>query len=188
MRAYIVRHGETLFNVKGLKQGWCDSPLTQKGIEQAKEVREKLKDIEFTEAYSSTSERAMDTLDLIVENRNIPKKALKGLKEINFGDMEGQPETKVHKELGYSNDDLVQFGGESCKEACQRFSAALKEISKNQDGNVLIVSHGGVMINLMLAVNKEVFLTWTKEGHPMPNCTVLVMDIGENSIDFIERL
>lgn len=188
MRAYIVRHGETLFNTKGLKQGWCDSPLTLKGVEQAKITKEKLKDIEFEYAYSSTSERAMDTLDLIIEDSLVSKKALKGLKEINFGQMEGQPEAYVHKELGYSNEDLAQFGAETPQEACKRFIQTLKQISRDHEGNVLIVCHGGIMINLMLEVNKDVFLSWTKQGHPMPNCTVLVMDIDENTMNFIERL
>lgn len=188
MRAYIVRHGETLFNTKGLKQGWCDSPLTDKGIEQAKQTREKLKNIQFESAYSSTSERAVDTLDIVVGKRAISKTALKGLKEINFGEMEGQPEKYVHKERHFSNDDLVQFGAESTTEACDRFLNTLMDISKNHEGNVLIVSHGGVMINMMIRVNEELLHSWGKQGHPMPNCTVLVMDIDENSINFIERL
>lgn len=40
---YLVRHGETLFNKRRKIQGWCDSPLTPLGIQQAKEVKEKLK-------------------------------------------------------------------------------------------------------------------------------------------------
>ena len=39
---YIVRHGETMFNVKGRIQGWCDSPLTKLGVSQAKELGKKL--------------------------------------------------------------------------------------------------------------------------------------------------
>lgn len=189
MRAYIVRHGETLFNTKGLKQGWCDSPLTEKGIDQAKQVKEKLKDIDFEYAYSSTSERAMDTLDIITEGRTIEKKALKGLKEINFGTMEGEPEKEVHKDGMHDNDALVKFGAELTADARDRVMNALSKISKDHDGNVLVVSHGGVMINMMLKINKEVFISWVKQGgHPMPNCCVLVMDIEGDSFSFIERI
>ena len=45
VRFYYVRHGQTLFNEIGKMQGWCDSPLTQKGIEDAHRAREALKDI-----------------------------------------------------------------------------------------------------------------------------------------------
>ena len=54
---YLMRHGETLFNQRRKIQGWCDSPLTKKGIEQAKKARELLKDIHFDHCYSSTAER-----------------------------------------------------------------------------------------------------------------------------------
>lgn len=47
MRAYIVRHGQTLFNVKKIIQGWCDSPLTKTGIQQAIEAGKKLENVDF---------------------------------------------------------------------------------------------------------------------------------------------
>lgn len=59
---YIVRHGQTLFNVKGIIQGFSDSPLTQEGLEQAQKMAEKLKAEDFCFGASSTSERARDTL------------------------------------------------------------------------------------------------------------------------------
>ena len=60
---YLMRHGETLFNVRRKIQGWCDSPLTENGVKQAKAVREILKDIPFDHYYSSTAERCCDTLE-----------------------------------------------------------------------------------------------------------------------------
>ena len=67
-KLYMMRHGQTLFNVLKRKQGWCDSPLTELGIEQAKRAGEELRErgITFDHAYSSTSERACDTLELVV--------------------------------------------------------------------------------------------------------------------------
>ena len=52
---YLMRHGQTLFNVRRKIQGWCDSPLTQTGIQQAKIAGEyfKRKNIVFDHAYSS---------------------------------------------------------------------------------------------------------------------------------------
>ena len=46
-RFYIIRHGETMFNVKGRIQGWCDSPLTDLGVSQAKELGKALKNHPF---------------------------------------------------------------------------------------------------------------------------------------------
>lgn len=38
---YLTRHGETIWNTKKLMQGWKDSPLTDKGIKQAKQLASK---------------------------------------------------------------------------------------------------------------------------------------------------
>ena len=86
---YYVRHGKTLFNELGRMQGYCDSPLTERGIEIAKEAREELKDIDFDKAYCSTSERCVDTASIVLEGRDIPIIYTKGLKEMNFGTYEG---------------------------------------------------------------------------------------------------
>ena len=59
---YMMRHGQTLFNVRRRIQGSCDSPLTELGIKQAEAARELIKDIPFDHYYSSTAERASDTL------------------------------------------------------------------------------------------------------------------------------
>ena len=62
-----MRHGQTLFNVRHKIQGWCDSPLTKEGISQAQIVKSYFQDnnITFDHAYSSTSERCCDTLEII---------------------------------------------------------------------------------------------------------------------------
>lgn len=66
---YLMRHGQTLFNVQHKIQGWCDAPLTELGINQAKIAGQYFKDhhITFDHAYSSTSERACDTLEYVTD-------------------------------------------------------------------------------------------------------------------------
>lgn len=62
---YLMRHGETLFNQRRKIQGWCDSPLTDNGIEQAKAAKKILQNVQFDHCYSSTAERCCDTLELV---------------------------------------------------------------------------------------------------------------------------
>ena len=64
---YLMRHGQTLFNLQHKIQGWCDAPLTELGIKQAQIASQYFKDnnIVFDHAYSSTSERACDTLEIV---------------------------------------------------------------------------------------------------------------------------
>ena len=139
---YMMRHGETLFNKQKKIQGWCDAPLTELGIEQAKHAYEffEKRGITFTNAYSSTSERACDTLE-IATNYKMDYKRVKGLKEWNFGAFEGKDEL-LNPKLPYG-DFFKAYGGESEMEVRERVVRTVKEIM-DQDGHecVLMVSHG----------------------------------------------
>ena len=68
---YLVRHGQTLFNVHHKIQGTCDSPLTELGRAQATAVRQYFlqKEISFDAAFCSKQERASDTLEIITDNQ-----------------------------------------------------------------------------------------------------------------------
>ena len=91
---YFVRHGETLFNVQKRMQGLSDAPLTEEGIKVAEDLARGLHDIPFSAAYSSSSGRAVDTADTVLEGRNMILKTDKRLRELNFGDLEGAYRTE----------------------------------------------------------------------------------------------
>lgn len=144
---YLVRHGQTLFNVRKKIQGWCDSPLTQLGIQQAKAVGDYFhsQGITFDQAYASTSERCCDTLEYIT---NMPYKRLKGLKEWNFGRFEGESED-LNPPLPYG-DFFVKYGGESQEDVQNRMAKTLQDMmSQENHQNVLVVSHGASIRNFL---------------------------------------
>jgi broad specificity phosphatase PhoE len=122
---YLMRHGQTLFNKRRKVQGWCDSPLTELGIKQADTAAKYFKEhnIVFDHAYSSTSERACDTLEIVTD---MPYTRVKGLKEWNFGRFEGESED-LNPPLPY-DDFFVKFGGEDQKELQQRIVTTLQKI------------------------------------------------------------
>lgn len=91
---YLMRHGQTLFNVRRKIQGACDSSLTELGRKQAEVAGEYFKNIPLDHAYCSTSERSSDTLEIILNNR-LPYTRLKGLKEMNYGSFEGESEDLI---------------------------------------------------------------------------------------------
>lgn len=66
---YVVRHGQTLFNVMGKVQGWCDTPLTDEGVCGAESLGRGLADVEIAAAFSSDSGRARQTLDVLLASR-----------------------------------------------------------------------------------------------------------------------
>ncbi len=55
---YVVRHGQTKWNVERRFQGWLDSPLTENGVKCAADLRDQLSHIQFDACYASTSPRA----------------------------------------------------------------------------------------------------------------------------------
>ncbi len=186
MKLYIVRHGETLFNYKHLVQGWCDSPLTEKGVMQAKYVGYGLKDIPFGHAFCSTSERTFDTARNIIGDRNISLVQRKDLKEMHFGTIEGDVMSDVFMECMRNEGGFSKFGGETIKEAGERALHAWKTIAEaHPDENVLIVTHGGVIMNGMNTLDHRLVEEMQKKGVFAENCCVSVVDYtnGELKIE-----
>ena len=151
---YLLRHGETLFNVQNKTQGWCDSPLTARGIEQARLTGAEYarRGIHIDHAYSSTSERCCDTLEFMSEaayGAPLPYERLKGLKELNFGAFEGKDQfLELHHEMNGRTDFYVPFGGEDFGDAVQRLESTLAGLAERHPGeHILCCSHGGIAIN-----------------------------------------
>lgn len=123
---YFTRHGETQFNVENRVQGWCDSPLTEKGVRDARLLGRGLADRDFAAAYASDTSRARDTLALALEARGearaqegkaaapVPVHEDERLREWCFGMLEGEPS----EAMGRCLRDL--FGDDLPREAQNR--------------------------------------------------------------------
>lgn len=148
---YLMRHGQTLFNLRRKIQGACDSPLTELGKEQAKIAGKYFKDIKIDHAYCSTSERCSDTLEIII-GESMPYTRLKGLKEMNFGTFEGESEDLNPKTPNGYETFFVNYGGESTDEVRERMVKTCTEIMEKDDHEtVLAVSHGGACYHFLRA-------------------------------------
>lgn len=154
---YLMRHGQTYFNLWHKIQGWVDSPLTEEGINQAKEMDRYFKEnnIHFDKAYASTAERASDTLELATDHQ-LPYKRLKGLKEEYFGSFEAEDE-RLNPPVPYG-DFFVKYSGESTDQVQKRMLDTMTKIGrKNRENeNVLVVSHAGAIFNFLVAVDIDI--------------------------------
>ena len=178
---YLMRHGQTLFNARKKIQGWCDAPLTELGIKQAKIAGKYFKDnnIVFDYAYSSTSERACDTLELVCD---LPYHRVKGLKEWNFGIYEGESED-LNPPLPYG-DFFVNYGGEGELQMRQRIADTLLEIMQKEDHKVVLaVSHGGACRGFM-RYWQETSQVDQKGG--LKNCCILKFEFEDNEFRLLE--
>jgi probable phosphoglycerate mutase len=152
---YAMRHCETLFNVQHKSQGWCDSPVTPRGIKQCEAAGEELacRGVTFDHFYSSTSERCCDTMELVCQaafGEVKPYVRKKGLRECAFGIFEAKDDFCEPNFFGgdpkLRSKVMSAGGGETDEEIDARINAGLSEIMSDPDTqNVLVVSSGGVL-------------------------------------------
>lgn len=166
MEIYFIRHGETLWNTLKIFQGRSDSPLTELGISQAEKLSEKLKDIEFTDFYSSPMGRTIQTTKIIMGDRKQEIKFIEEFKEISMGDIEGIPrsefEEKYPKEFyDFFNNpvdyDPKVYHGENYYEVIERVKKGLDKLLLylNDSDRVVVVTHGVTLKALFHVITKE---------------------------------
>lgn len=144
MKLYIFRHGETFANVENMVQDGhsSEAQLTAAGEKQAQNLRDELADEKLPVIYASPFDRAKRTGEIVAEANNSKLVILDELQEVGFGVAENKHETEVFKEYGsefgalLNVADLTTYdvkipGGESKREALQRFLEALDSIKQD---------------------------------------------------------
>ncbi|MDN6195351.1 MAG: phosphoglycerate mutase family protein [Atopostipes suicloacalis] len=160
MKIYVVRHGESQWNVENRLQGSDDSSLTEKGIRDNQELKKYLENskIIFDSIYSSQSQRAIETAKTIRGNQTIEIKRQSALKEMSVGSWQGMtwPEIKKDYPIKYYQywyqPDLYagNNGGEDFYTVERRVVSFTNQLfQKKEAENILIISHG-VIIKSML--------------------------------------
>lgn len=151
----LVRHGESLWNEKGLWTGLTDISLSQKGIEEAKKAGEKLKNFPIDVAYTSPLKRAKETLNEIKNVLGLSNLQIfenQALNERNYGVFTGRNKWQIEKEVGQEQFQKIRRGwdvpiqnGESLKDVYNRVVPYYEQeiLPKLKSGkNVLVVAHG----------------------------------------------
>ena len=159
-RIILTRHGQTLWNIEGRVQGSLDSPLTEKGILQARSLALRLKGEGIKHIYSSDSQRAMGTAEEIRRELGLEKLSSNpALREFSFGDWEGC----IWQDLRETYPDIFKIwdsephlvttpGGENMELVLKRAWKFLEQIIKIHSGEtVCLVTHG---LTLKLLVTK----------------------------------
>jgi probable phosphoglycerate mutase len=154
---YLVRHGETEWNLQRRYQGSGDSPLTEKGINQAKALNQFLKEITFDKIYSSPANRALHTAQIITGKPLSEITVVKEFQEINLGKWEG----KLYSEMENENPELYYgfwhapnlfkpIDCESFIDLTNRTLPAFKNVVDQNIGNrILIVSHAAALMSIL---------------------------------------
>ena len=145
---YFVRHGESEGNAKGVFTGRIDSPLTDRGREQATTVAAALRPIHFDRIVSSALSRTKDTAAEVAKDRGIAVEPIAELNEIDVGIAAGKPfdELRGLPGAGSHDDGWRQWpGGESIERVHDRTLRVIDRIVQESPGKTIcVIGHGGV--------------------------------------------
>ncbi|MCB2288931.1 histidine phosphatase family protein [Clostridium sp. CS001] len=191
MKIYITRHGETEWNKAGRMQGWKNSDLSEKGIENAKKLGESLNHVDFDCIYCSPLGRTIETAKCIRGNKNTEIITKEALKEMGFGLWEGMEHTKVkelyaaqHFNLWNKPNLYEPVQGESFEELLCRTREVLNEIMNSKHENILIVSHA-ILIKAIYAIIKNYSLEDFWNPPFMHDTCLTVLEIKNNEVSII---
>ncbi|WP_425147716.1 histidine phosphatase family protein [Deinococcus sp.] len=152
---WVVRHGESTWNIQGRYQGQTDVPLSLEGRLQAAMLAERLVGQPFSAVYSSDLSRALETATLVAERLDgAPKVQIDpGLREIDVGVLSGKDAVQIRQEFAGYLDALRldpwatrRPGGESMQDLFGRAGSSFRAMTARHPGQrVLVFTHGGVV-------------------------------------------
>lgn len=182
-RLFLLRHGQTEFNLQRRVQGRCDAPLTELGVEQAHSAAAWLieQDVRLDRICSSPLGRARTTAELVrndlqTAGASVPEVELvEDLQERCYGPFESGPASEVPCELWDPGEALVPYGGEGSRVLRERIVGALTDIMAqvDDDAQVLAVSHGSATLQFKRAWEH---LAVCDQDVPLGNCCILVFE------------
>ena len=155
---YIVRHGQSETNISGEFAGQLDTPLSELGIKQSLLLLDFFSGIQIEEIYSSSLQRAYNTIKPVAEKFNINIKTDNRIKEIYGGDWQGDTYKHIN-EVSKTFQTTWKTNlynarcdnGESIKELCDRVIDFLLEIVKKSTAKNIIISTHAVPIRAILS-------------------------------------
>lgn len=194
---FLVRHGETDFNLKGIVQGrGVNTSLNETGINQAQMLAERMKSEKLDVIYSSPLTRAFQTAKCVAEAcgiADIPTDP--GFEEMSWGVFEGQSQSE---ELKNAFDDMKRRWhdgehdfrvekGESLREVQTRGVKAIEQVIAAETGKrVLIVAHGRFLRILLASLLEEYGIKRMEElSHTNTGVNYLVHEGGKFEAEFL---
>lgn len=149
MKIYLIRHGQTDWNLEGKIQGRHDISLNETGRRQAELLAEGMKKRPVVQIFSSRQKRAYETAKAIGKSQNVGVTVIDGLEEVEFGEWEGMTWDEISRkypkefEIWCSEPaKITPPGGESRPQIYDRVKRALKEVVSLAQGDVAVISHG----------------------------------------------
>ena len=186
----LIRHGESQWNLENRFTGWVDVELSPKGIQEAKDAGEKLRQFRFDQAFTSGLKRAQETLRLILEvigQTELPVERDSALNERMYGDLQGLNKSETVEKFGEAqvklwrrSYDIQPPGGESLKDTAERVLPYYERCIQPEvlaGKTILVAAHGNSLRALVMhleQLSKEEILEVN-----IPTGAPLLYDIDE---------
>ena len=147
---YIMRHGQTEWNLQHKLQGKTDVPLNEAGRAMAESARQKYRDIHFDVCYCSPLKRALETAEILLRDRDVPIITDPRLAEMDFGGYEGVkygplfPDSPIAAAFSTPDKYVADNGAETYESLFARTGDFLREVAEPllmEGKDVLIVGH-----------------------------------------------
>ncbi|WP_139491504.1 histidine phosphatase family protein [Brevibacillus dissolubilis] len=143
---YLIRHGETSWNVLGRIQGHSDIELNETGLHQAKLLAGYLAGHKFDHIYTSDLKRAHVTAKAVADVTGTQLTITAGLRERSFGEWEGLTPVEIEERKRANEAYETSYGIESFTDMQKRAHQALGELVMSHPGKTIAaVSHGGLI-------------------------------------------
>ncbi|MBM4763268.1 histidine phosphatase family protein [Bacillus sp. B15-48] len=191
LNVYVIRHGETEWNVQKRMQGRLDSALTEKGRENAILLGERLKNTQFKRIFSSPSPRAMATAKIVRDERKIPIEEDDKLLEIDLGEWQGKTEAEIKAlfpaefhSYFHKPEKFINLVGEVFVDVQKRVSEFLNDLEDTTpEGNVLVVTHGVVVKTLLLLCRQApIAEMWSSPSISGTSLTIVRIQDGKKEL------
>ena len=190
----LVRHGQTIANIEGRWTGWSTTELSEVGYAQVRAVAQCLQDTEedYVAIYTSPLPRASATATEIGSALNLQPIPVDGLREINFGDLDGitleemeerYPELYVRWQ-DKTDVNFVWPNGEMRADFFLRVAETCSDIlSRHHEGSVVVVSHGGTLRSCLAhLLPSELAEWWT---YQLDNCGLTRVAVEDGQVQLI---
>lgn len=199
IRVFVVRHGQTNWNIQKILQGHQDIPLNEEGHIQAKLLGDRFKDLSFDCWISSDLTRCIQTtkgIESSIGPDKVPNKFIKSasFRERFMGDVEGMKIADAKKKYGNEYRNLGETRDEMIHRIYKCWLECMEKCVSEGDKNVLLCTHGGVIRNFInyLYYEKHYSLgpDMTEDDLRVPyNTSVTVLDVQKKDITkgMIER-
>lgn len=144
-------HATSEDNEAGIATGWLPGRLSPAGREQARELGERRRDDGLSVVFTSDLGRAVETAEIAFEGSPLPLVADKRLRECNYGELNGTPESLDDRA---AHVDVPCPGGESWRQAVERVAGFVDELRRQRNGErILVIGHRATRFALGVVAN-----------------------------------